>query len=382
MTATKPDQNPRPDQVAMLCHGDEVYGIGTIQKLYALNAPGMHFVCYGKGALLDWLGERDCRVHLVEGLNSFSAGGSASTLLRLPGVMARARRSAERTHRLLKSLDVKLIHTHWLPQQLTAGFMRRFGYRAVWQINNNMNRGRLFGLGVRLNHRLARWGADMLLPASEFIAGNWRASGVPTRVVHNAADALYDCANGLAAAPIRCLIAGRLTESKGHHLALRAVLSARDKGHPIELDIFGGPIEGNEYAASLKQQVEAAGHGDAVRLMGFRTDLRQLHQDYHLGLQCRIDPEPCSMWVCETLVDGLPLIAAANGGTPELVRDGVTGLLFKSGDGQDLAGKLIQLAGNPARLSEMRQAAFTRGQEHLLTGRFIRETFEAYASIG
>jgi glycosyltransferase involved in cell wall biosynthesis len=43
-------------------------------------------------------------------------------------------------------------------------------------------------------------------------------------------------------------------------------------------------------------------------------------------------------------VDGLPLIASASGGTPELVVDGETGLLFEPGNASDLAVKLTELA--------------------------------------
>jgi glycosyltransferase involved in cell wall biosynthesis len=261
--------------------------------------------------------------------------------------------------------------------------MRRLGYRAVWQIHNNSNPRRLWGLGRRLNHRMARWGADVLLPVSDFIAANWRGAGVPIRTVRNAAPPVFDGPPDPlpAGGPVRCVIAGRLEHSKGHHLAVEAVLAARRAGLDVSLDVYGGPLEGNAYARQLADAAPAAGHPDAVRLLGFRDDLRRHHRAYHLGLQCRLDPEPCSVWVCETLVDGLPLLAAANGGTPELVADGDTGLLFRSGDARDLAEKLVALARDPARLAAMRQAAYERGRREFTPDRFIRQTFDAYGEV-
>ena len=86
------------------------------------------------------------------------------------------------------------------------------------------------------------------------------------------------------------------------------------------------------------------------------------------------------MWVCETLVDGLPLIAADAGGTAELIEDEVTGLLFRSGDVSDLTSKLLTLIGHRHRLLMMRHAAFERGRRLFGVERFISETFDAYAA--
>ena len=116
--------------------------------------------------------------------------------------------------------------------------------------------------------------------------------------------------------------------------------------------------------------------------MGFEPRLREKHQEYHLGLQCRVTPEPCSLWVCETLVDGLPLVASATGGTPELVDNGVTGVLYEAEDEDDFTAKLIGLLRDPARLREMRAKAFARGQQHFTLQRFISDTLAAYETLG
>jgi glycosyltransferase involved in cell wall biosynthesis len=260
--------------------------------------------------------------------------------------------------------------------------MRRLGYRAVWQINNNMQPSRLAGLGGKLNHWSARWGADLLLPASDFIAANWEGCGVPMQAIRNAAVPLFPEASEVPLdGPMRTLVAGRLEASKGHHLAVEAVAAARNAGCDVTLDIFGGPLEDNPYVDSLRRKIAGKGVERKVRLMGFRDDLRARQREYHLGLQCRIDPEPCSLWVCETLVDGLPLLASASGGTPELVDDGVTGYLYAPGSADALAGRLIELWNNRPLLAKMRRAAFERGARQFSVERFLAETARAYESL-
>jgi glycosyltransferase involved in cell wall biosynthesis len=359
----------------MLCHGQETYGIGTVLKLYARGMPDVAFVCVSEGPMHDWLRQNARRVIYQPALAHFRVGSSLAAAARLPH-LARVGRDARRLSDRLKPEGIRLLHTHRLPQQLVAMAMRRRGFRVIWQIHNNSSPGRALGAARRINWALARRGADVIMPVSEFIGANWTGSGVPVRVVHNAAFSMRTAPAPLPPGPVRCVIAGRLEHDKGHHLAIEAVLAARQRGLAVELDIFGGPLEENPYAGELRAQAaEARG---AIRFMGFCADLRARHGDYTLGLQCRISPEPCSMWVCETLVDGLPLIASDAGGTPELVDDGATGVLFPSGDARELTVRLLEVAADRGRLDAMRRAAFERGQQRFTLDRYVSDTLAAY----
>ena len=369
------------EQVAHFCAGTELYGVGSVQRLYAEGAPGLLFVCFGTGPMYDWLQERGHRSILFPGVQTFVVRSSVGAALRMPELFLRLVRDAQGLDKLLKRESIRVVHAHWLAQQVTAGLLRPKGYTAVWHLHNNMNPNRLKGLGPLINNALARRWADLMIPVSEFIANNWLRSGVPLRIVRNAAVSLGTGPSPMPEGPIRCLTAGRLDESKGHHIAVEAVIAARQLGLDVRLDIFGGPVENNDYADSLRRRIGSCGHARAFQFMGFRTNLRDRHAEYTLGLQCRVDPEPCSVWVCETLVDGLPLIASANGGTPELVKDGETGLLFEPGNSADLAQKLMDLAMDRERLAAMRQAAFERGSSQFVSERFISQTFEAYGDI-
>jgi glycosyltransferase involved in cell wall biosynthesis len=371
-----------PAQVAMLCQGTEVYGIGTIIKLYAAAWPELSFVALAEGALVDWLREHGNRIDVVPGLANFREGGpSLWTLAKMPSVLTQARRDAAKIDALLRPRGTRIVHAHWRPQQIIAGYMRRRDYKSVWQINNNTSPGRLWGAGRKLNHWLAHWGADLLLPASDFIGANWRGCGVPMRTVRNAAMPKFAAPNLLTAPPVRAIIAGRLVHEKGHHLAVEAVIRARQAGADVHLDVYGDPLDANPYADELRSRVAAAGCDGAIRFLGFHSEMRDVHQEYHLGLQCRVNPEPCSLWVCETLVDGLPLVASASGGTPELVADCETGLLFRPGDVDDLTDKLLAIVSDLRRLDAMRSSAFERGQRLFTLERFTLETLVAYESM-
>jgi glycosyltransferase involved in cell wall biosynthesis len=59
--------------------------------------------------------------------------------------------------------------------------------------------------------------------------------------------------------------------------------------------------------------------------------------------------ETFGLTVTEAMAQGCPLVASSVGGIPEIVIDGVNGLLCRPGDPADLAAKLSQLLQDPAR---------------------------------
>ncbi len=82
------------------------------------------------------------------------------------------------------------------------------------------------------------------------------------------------------------------------------------------------------------------------------------------------------MAVMEAMAARLPVVATAAGGIPELVEDGVTGLLATPGDSEALATALSALARDPARRREMGEAAFLKA-----AGFDADAMLEAYAAL-
>ena len=64
------------------------------------------------------------------------------------------------------------------------------------------------------------------------------------------------------------------------------------------------------------------------------------------------------MTVTEAMALGCPIVAARVGGIPEIIRDGIDGVLHRVGDPGDLAAQILALLDDPARAAELgRQAA-------------------------
>jgi glycosyltransferase involved in cell wall biosynthesis len=126
---------------------------------------------------------------------------------------------------------------------------------------------------------------------------------------------------------------------------------------------------------AARQKAERLGVEGRVRFLGVRAGVAELLSACDI-FALASDWEGCPLAVLEAMAAGLPVVATAVGGVPELVEDGVTGILAPRGDLRALGSALENLAGNPQLRIEMGQAARERAR------RFeVSAMVEAYAAL-
>ena len=143
-----------------------------------------------------------------------------------------------------------------------------------------------------------------------------------------------------ADAPIgrRFVYCGRLDKDKGVATLVRAAARARQ---PVSV-IGSGPdeLELKSLAASLGADVEFCGRLDGGELAAAIATARAVV----LPSECY---ENAPLSILEAYASGRPVVGAAIGGVPELIRQDDTGYLFPSGDAEALAAILSRLAAMP-----------------------------------
>jgi glycosyltransferase involved in cell wall biosynthesis/predicted metal-dependent phosphoesterase TrpH len=153
---------------------------------------------------------------------------------------------------------------------------------------------------------------------------------------------------GLLPGEVNVLYAGRLTKEKGAALLAGAFLAAHARDPRLHLCLAGGGPE-EEW---LRERL-----GDRATFLGFLhgEELPRVYASADVFLfASRTDT--FGQVVLEAQASGLPVVAVAEGGPAELVRDGVTGLL-RPPDAQALAGAVTGLAGDPLRRERVARAA-------------------------
>jgi len=163
------------------------------------------------------------------------------------------------------------------------------------------------------------------------------------------------------------LFAGKLRESKGVHILLRAMDRVWETAPRAVLVLVGGTEFGRQrtmretpFFRQLRRDLgRAAGR---VVLTGFISPDR-MPQTYLLG-DIFVGPsqieEGLGLVFLEAAAAGLPIIATRRGGIPEVVRDGFNGLLLRQpDDAAELADKILRLLTD----AHLRQELGQRGRE-------------------
>lgn len=152
---------------------------------------------------------------------------------------------------------------------------------------------------------------------------------------------------------------GRLDPVKGfdHLLDAMAVLAARRDIPPVHLVVVGGGPEHEHLAGRIRE----LGLQAQVTLAGQRDDADALLKHFDVYV-CSSIAEGIALTVLEAMASGLPVVATAVGGNPELVADGETGLLVPARQPQALAEALARVLSAPERAQAMGQAARRRAQ--------------------
>lgn len=142
-----------------------------------------------------------------------------------------------------------------------------------------------------------------------------------------------------AATPVLGMV-GTVRPVKGHVFALRALRRIRETLPNAVLLIVG--FEEYPYRHELEREVNALELGEAVRFLGFRSDVASVMQAFDVFTMPSLS-EGHPLATIEALGARLPVVASAVGGHPEIVQGCPTATLVPPGDVTQLADRLLEL---------------------------------------
>jgi glycosyltransferase involved in cell wall biosynthesis len=265
------------------------------------------------GLLADGLAQRGIDVTLFATLDSI-------TLARLDGICerpyeedddidGRVWEALHAAHALSRSAEFDLIHNHldWLPLAFSG-----LAEAPMVTTIHGFSSPRILPAYLRSQSAFVSISDADRAPGLEYVA-----------TVHHGVDTTALPFSATAGDALVCF--GRIHPDKG---TAQAIEIAREAQRPL---VLCGPVQDERYfAAEIEPQVD----GDRVRYLG---SVGPAERATILGAaSCLLHPiafaEPFGLSVVESMLCGTPVVAYARGSMPEIVDDGVTGVLAQGVD--------------------------------------------------
>jgi glycosyltransferase involved in cell wall biosynthesis len=137
---------------------------------------------------------------------------------------------------------------------------------------------------------------------------------------------------------------GRLYPLKGIDVFLKAVSKVERKNAKIKFLIVGEDSSSGAYRKMLERQAEEMGVTRDVIFTGFREDIPELLSAMDVFVLPSLeDYEAFGRVVIEAMAMAKPIVATRSGGVPEIVEEGVTGILVPPGDAEAMAEAIVTL---------------------------------------
>jgi glycosyltransferase involved in cell wall biosynthesis len=178
-----------------------------------------------------------------------------------------------------------------------------------------------------------------------------------------------------ADAPLVGIVA-RLVAVKAHEVFLAAAVKVNQAIPSCRFLLVGD----GDRRAELEAEARRLGLGDRVLFLGWRADLDRLYADLDVvALTSKNEGSPVAL--IEAMGAGRPVVSTCVGGVPDVVTDGVTGLLVPHGDAEGLAASIVRLLREPETAARLSQRAREIIEARYAAPILLRNMDQLYSSL-
>lgn len=189
-------------------------------------------------------------------------------------------------------------------------------------------------------------------------------------------------------ATVLLAVIAQITPWKAQHTALRVLAEIRKQRSDVHLLLVGSPkftatstrYDNRSYLQLLHETVRLHGLERVVHFLGERDDIRNILAAAEVVL-LPSKAEPFGRVIAESMAMATPVLATAVGGTREIIRNGVDGLLLPPDDEVSWVRALDELLAHPARLRSMGANGRDRARTEFTAARHVAKITEIYRTL-
>lgn len=281
--------------------------------------------------------------------------------------------------RELKRNKYNLVHCHGF-QGGAAGRVaaQLVGIPAIVTIHNTLQVGGIAGCGAVMAENLLRQRTALWVTVSCFLRNYaWNVLNVPddrSAVIANGID-IPDVIPPRTKKAVVGIVA-RLIPSKGVDVFLRAVQLLRPEIPELKAMVIGdGPAK-----HQLMYMAQNLGLENTVQFMGHCENVPSLLEEMAVFV-LPTRSEGLGISILEAMAMGVPVVATAVGGVPELVKHRHTGLLVRVDECSAIARAVRQIFTHREEAESMRQAAFDHVANNYNATLMVERTLDVYRRV-
>jgi glycosyltransferase involved in cell wall biosynthesis len=290
--------------------------------------------------------------------------------------------------RFIRAGDIDIVVTNGIKSHF-IGSMVSVMIRAklVWHVRDFIEAGWL----KWILRQMGRFFPDRIITNSNAVGGIFPQNG-RKETVYNGID-LSRFRLGINGEKVRSMLnigketklvgtIGHLAPLKGFEELIEATGRVINEGFDIKLAIVGDAIYPNSevYKQKLLSLVNSTGLKDTVIFTGYEENIPELLASFDIFvLPSR--SEGFGKVNLEAMAMGKPVISTNVGGIPEVVLDGVTGILVQSGNSEDLAQAIMKLLNDRELRESLGREGRRRVEEHFTLQSHVQRIQEIYGEI-
>jgi len=168
--------------------------------------------------------------------------------------------------------------------------------------------------------------------------------------------------------------AAHLIKDKGVDYLIRAASSLLRNNKNMFFLIAGTGSE----EANLRAMVKQMNLEEKIRFVGLRNDIEKVLSLSDVFVYPSIWQEACGWGILEAIACGVPVVTTNVGGTPEMIEDGVNGLLIEPADEYAIVESIERLYKDEELCRQLRKNARYSAEKRFDLNRVVSETMAQY----
>lgn len=293
-----------------------------------------------------------------------------------------------KTARFVRSRDIDMIMTNGIKCHFIGSMVSSLtGSKLIWHVRDMIEVGWL----KWMLRSMGRLFPDKIITNSHAVGSIFVTSG-RTETVYNGID-LSHFKRGIDGEKVRSTFKigkntkligtiGHFAPLKGYEELIGAMVEVIREGYNIKLALVGDAIypNSNNYKRKLLSLINCAGLRNRIIFTGYRENIPELLASFDIFvLPSRA--EGFGRVNLEAMAMGKPVISTHVGGIPEVVLDGITGILVTPRNSKALAHAIIRLLDDSELGESMGNAGKRRVEEHFTVQAHVQRIQEIYGEI-